>query len=114
MRVLEIEGKTIDEAIERACDEFKVPREKLNIEIISEGASGFWGLGAKKAKIKAGILSIDVSTLGDSLQPPKQVKPEDQDADAAVKPAAVVSSEVEASGTSVARPKNFWRGCWFG
>ncbi|TSA53140.1 MAG: KH domain-containing protein [Planctomycetaceae bacterium] len=61
MKILEIEGKTIDEAIERACKEFSVPREKLNIEIISEGSSGFLGLiGTQKARIKAGIISIDV------------------------------------------------------
>ena len=62
MKVLEIEGKTIDEAIDKACREFNVPREKLNIEILSEGSSGFLGLvGTKKAKIKASLLSLDMS-----------------------------------------------------
>lgn len=61
MKILEIEGKNIDEAIEKACKEFNVPREKLNIEIISQGSSGFLGLiGSQKALIKASILSIDV------------------------------------------------------
>lgn len=59
MEAFEIEAKTIDEAIEKACREFGVPREKLNIEIISEGTSGFLGFGQKKAKIRAGLLSID-------------------------------------------------------
>ncbi len=60
MNSLEIEGKTIDEAIEKACNEFQVSREKLNIEIISEGAAGFLGImGNKKAKIKACLLSLD-------------------------------------------------------
>jgi spoIIIJ-associated protein len=58
---IEIEGKTIDEAIEKACSEFQVPREKLNIEIIAEGNPGFLGLGAKKARIRAGLFSIDMS-----------------------------------------------------
>jgi spoIIIJ-associated protein len=62
MKVLEIEGKTIDEAIEKACREFNVAREKLNIEILSEGSSGFLGLvGTKKAKIKASLLSLDMT-----------------------------------------------------
>jgi spoIIIJ-associated protein len=61
MESLEVEGKTIDEAIEKACSEFGVPREKLNIEIISDGASGFLGLGSKKAKIRASIMSIDMT-----------------------------------------------------
>jgi len=60
-KTLEIEGKTIDAAIETACREFNVPREKLNIEIISEGNGGFWGVLSKKAKIRASLLSLDVS-----------------------------------------------------
>jgi spoIIIJ-associated protein len=59
MEVMEIEGKTIDEAIGNACSAFQVPREKLNIEIISEGSSGFLGIGAKKAQIRASLLAID-------------------------------------------------------
>jgi spoIIIJ-associated protein len=62
MKVLEIEGKTIDEAIEKACREFNVPREKLNIEILTEGSSGFFGLvGAKKARVKASLLNLEMS-----------------------------------------------------
>ena len=60
MEVMEIEGKSIDEAIDNACSAFQVPREKLNIEIISEGSSGFLGIGAKKALIRASLLSIDM------------------------------------------------------
>lgn len=60
METLEIEGKTIDDAIEKACRDFGVLRDKLNIEILSDGSSGFLGLmGGRKAKIKAGLLSID-------------------------------------------------------
>jgi spoIIIJ-associated protein len=59
-KILEIEEKSIDEAIEKACREFGVPREKLNIEIIYEETGGFWGIFAKKAKIKASLLSLDM------------------------------------------------------
>ncbi len=59
-KILEIEEKSIDEAIEKACLEFGVPREKLNIEIISAEAGGFLGLFSKKAKIKASLLSLDM------------------------------------------------------
>lgn len=60
MEGMEIEGKTIDDAIEKACSTLKVPREKLNIEIISEGTSGFLGMGAKKALIRASLLTLDM------------------------------------------------------
>jgi spoIIIJ-associated protein len=61
MNVLEFEGKSIDEAISKACEEFGVSREKLSVDIISEGAMGFFGIGNKKAKIKASLLSFDES-----------------------------------------------------
>ena len=61
METHEIEGRTIDEAIEKACRDFGVSRDKLNIDILSEGSSGFLGLGARKAKIKAGLLSIEMT-----------------------------------------------------
>ena len=61
MSTVEIEGKTIDEAIEKACREFNVPREKLNIEIVSEGSAGFLGIGSKKALIKASLMNFDIA-----------------------------------------------------
>jgi spoIIIJ-associated protein len=60
-KTLEIEEKSIDAAIETACQEFGVSRDKLNIEIISEGNRGFLGMLAKKAKIRASLLTLDVS-----------------------------------------------------
>jgi spoIIIJ-associated protein len=82
MKVLEIEGKTIDEAIDKACRDFNVPREKLNIEILSEGSSGFLGLvGTKKAKIKASLLSLDMS-----FELPKEKKEKAPEAPVAPKP----------------------------
>ena len=59
-KILEIEEKSIDEAIEKACLEFGVSRDKLNIEIISGESGGFLGLFSKKAKIKASLVSLDM------------------------------------------------------
>jgi len=65
MDARQFEGKTIDEAIEKACNEWQVSRGKLNIEIIAEGSSGFLGiLGSKKAKIKASLLSLEEELNG--------------------------------------------------
>jgi spoIIIJ-associated protein len=61
MEGIEIEGKSIDEAIDKACSAFEVPREKLNIEIIAAGNPGFLGLGAKRALIRASRLSLDMA-----------------------------------------------------
>ena len=79
METLEIEGKTIDEAIEKACLEFNVAREKLNIEIISEGTAGFLGLGGKRANIRASIMSLDVTLNTPLEQPQKMIQEETPD-----------------------------------
>lgn len=81
-KTLDIEEKTIDVAIERACREFGVGREKLNIEIISEGSNGFLGIGAKKAKIRASLFSFDMNfSLEDSARPARQTAPTEEKSD---------------------------------
>jgi spoIIIJ-associated protein len=52
-RFKDFTGKTLDEAIENALSAFGVPREKLEIEIVSGGSSGIFGLMSKKAVVKA-------------------------------------------------------------
>ncbi|MBU1228672.1 MAG: Jag N-terminal domain-containing protein [Proteobacteria bacterium] len=50
----EFQGKNLDEAIEAACKHFDQKREKLEIEILSGGSSGIFGLvGVKKAMVRA-------------------------------------------------------------
>jgi len=85
MEFKEYEGKTIDEAIRKACEALNAPREKLNIEIISEGTSGFFGLGSKKAKIKAGFLSFNTDTIDSSFV----ISNEEMEREPAIEPASV-------------------------
>jgi spoIIIJ-associated protein len=59
MEMIDFEGKTIDEAIVKACRQFQVPRERLQIEIIAEANPGFLGFGAKKAVIRASLLQLE-------------------------------------------------------
>jgi len=86
METHEIEAKTIDEAIEKACRDFGVSRDKLNIEILSEGSSGFLGLGARKAKIKAGLLSIEMTLAIPVAQMKPKTKGKMQEAATATAP----------------------------
>jgi spoIIIJ-associated protein len=54
MPILEIEEKTVEDAIEAACQQLNLPREKLEIEVLSKGSCGIFGIvGVKKAKIRA-------------------------------------------------------------
>lgn len=52
MEFVEFEGKSTEEAIENACAHFQVSPEQLEIEILSVGSSGIFGLGGRKAKIR--------------------------------------------------------------
>ena len=50
---IEVEGKNIEKAIEKACSKLKVARDALKYEVISYGSSGIFGLaGIKKARIR--------------------------------------------------------------
>ncbi|MGA9755999.1 MAG: RNA-binding cell elongation regulator Jag/EloR [Desulfobaccales bacterium] len=55
MEFLEFEGKTTEEAIESACAHFQVPAEQLEMEILSVGSPGIFGLGGRKARIRAAV-----------------------------------------------------------
>jgi len=57
MEFLEFEGKTTEEAIQHACEHFQQPPDNLEIEIISVGFPGLFGLGSRKAKIRAALRS---------------------------------------------------------
>jgi spoIIIJ-associated protein len=55
MKSVETEGKTTEEAIHKACEELGAPRQELEIEVLSNGSSGFLGMGAKNARIRATV-----------------------------------------------------------
>jgi spoIIIJ-associated protein len=53
MNYAEAEGSSIDEAIERALQHLGVSRDKVDIEIISNSTRGLFGLGGRRAKVRA-------------------------------------------------------------
>ena len=55
MDFVEFSAKTIDDAITEACQKLTVTSDKLEYEVVEEGSSGFLGIGAKPAVIKARI-----------------------------------------------------------
>ena len=52
LKVLEKQGKNVDEAIESALKELNLTRNEVNIEVLEEGSKGFLGIGSKDAKIR--------------------------------------------------------------
>ena len=54
MRFVEVEGKSKDDAMEKAARELGVPVDEIGIEVLSDSGRGFFGLvGGKKVKIRA-------------------------------------------------------------
>jgi spoIIIJ-associated protein len=52
----EFQGKTKEEAVRKACQELDVSEEQLEIEVLSYGSTGIFGLvGAKKAQIRVSL-----------------------------------------------------------
>ncbi|MDO8661710.1 MAG: Jag N-terminal domain-containing protein [Candidatus Omnitrophota bacterium] len=50
---IEIEGKTVEEAIKKALQQLQLPRNKVKVEILSEEAKGLFGMpGAKPAMVR--------------------------------------------------------------
>src|SRR5881275_1492186 len=53
MDYVETEGDTIDEAIENALKKLGTKRDKITVDVLSEGRKGILGFGAQKARIRA-------------------------------------------------------------
>ena len=55
---IEVEGKTVEDAIKKALATLKLPREKVKIEVLSEEEKGLFGMpGAKPAKVRISAIN---------------------------------------------------------
>ena len=48
---IEFTGKTVEEATAKALAELQVARGEVNVDVLSEGSKGIFGIGAKEARI---------------------------------------------------------------
>lgn len=55
MDFVEVSAKTVNDAITKACIELSASSDRLEIQVVSEGSSGFLGFGAKPAVIKVRV-----------------------------------------------------------
>ncbi len=69
MDFVETEGDTIDAAIANALNLLGVEREKISVEIISEGRKGILGFGAQKAKVRAELRTSAAPLKKPEIQP---------------------------------------------
>jgi len=60
---MEVEGRTVEEAIKKALKTLKLPRNKIKIEVLSEEEKGLFGMpGAKPAKIRISVIKEKENT----------------------------------------------------
>jgi len=62
MKQIEISAPTVEEATDRALAEFGVGRDRVNIEVISEGKGGVFGLGKEDARVRATLLEDEADS----------------------------------------------------
>jgi len=56
MKIIEMTGKTTEDAIQNALQELKVTKDKVEVEILEEGSKGFLNIiGVKPAKIRVTV-----------------------------------------------------------
>ena len=64
MDFVDTEGDTIDQAIENALKTLGVAREKITVDILSEGKKGIFGFGAQKARVRASLTKSGIDLQG--------------------------------------------------
>ena len=82
MEFREFSAKTVSDCITDACTTFSVPSDRLEYEVITEGSSGFIGIGVKQAKIKARVKDESFEEIEEAR---KKVKEKEDEKKAAAK-----------------------------
>ena len=91
MEFREFSAKTVDEAITKASIEYETSSENLEIQVVSQGKSGFFGFGAKPAIIRAAKKEVTEETD----KPVKKPAPAKKEEKKTVKPQSVNEEKKE-------------------
>ncbi len=73
MKTLKQQGKTIDDAINKALDELRVSRDQIAVEILDEGSRGLFGLMGRPAKVRVSV--VNQNDEDDSAKQERQPEP---------------------------------------
>src|SRR5499426_277091 len=66
---VETEGDSIDKAIENALKLLGVERDKITVDILSEGKKGILGFGSQKARIRATLRKSAIDLRASEVEP---------------------------------------------
>lgn len=70
MRSIESDGESIDDAIEKALAILQVPRDRVEIEILSDASRGRFGFGGQPARVRATVRESLLSAMREEVPPP--------------------------------------------
>lgn len=68
MERVEMSAKTVEEAIELALKELGAGREEVAIEVVSQGRSGFFGIGGEDARVRVIRLSSSETLASQAIE----------------------------------------------
>ena len=58
MKEVEMNAKTVEEAIQLALEKLSASREEVEVDVLSEGKSGLLGLGAEEAIVRVKLAAV--------------------------------------------------------
>ena len=94
----ELEGKTVEKALEKASEKFDIPKDQLQYDILSYGSSGIFGLaGTKKARIRVKLAEASSQSVSEADEHHKEDQKSSEVADEPVM-ASEEASDGETSG----------------
>lgn len=62
MESIEVEGITVEEAVKKALSQLKVPRDCVQIKVVSEEKRGLFSLMGKPAKVRVTVIKKQENT----------------------------------------------------
>jgi spoIIIJ-associated protein len=74
---MEFEGKDVADAISKACKSLNVSQEQLDIEVLTTGTSGIFGLCRKKTRLRVAVKE-EFSQKPAGKTPKRQAKPKSE------------------------------------
>ena len=94
MEYMEFKGKTKNDAITEACRHFSIPSDKLDYEVVDEGKTGFLGMGARPAIVRARVKEEEKESQ------PESVKTEETPVVASVAAASAAIEDIDVEAVS--------------
>jgi spoIIIJ-associated protein len=75
MRVVEVSGRTVDEAVARALEQLGLRQEQVDVDVIREGRRGVFGIGGEDAIVRVSARESASSALAVAQEQARTARP---------------------------------------